>query len=446
MAYPDNQSQSARLYDRALHVLPGGNSRHTVYYPPFPVYAAKGKGARIWDVDGVERIDFINNWSSLFHGHNHPKIVEALKNQTDDLISVGMPTEREIELAERVCDRLPGIEQVRFSNSGTEGVLFAIKAARAYTGRPKIAKIEGAYHGSGDTAGISVAPSPADWGDPDAPVSIAPNGVGPGAAADVIVLPMNKTAAARALIERHADDLAGVIIDPLPSHMGFLRIAPDFLEMLRAETKKRGILLIFDEVYSFRMGYHGAQGVLGVTPDLTALGKVIGGGMPIGAVGGPADLMTDLFDPRSGKPKLGHGGTFNANPMSMAAGSAALDLLDEACFDQVTALGDRLRAGLRDAIKTAGVAGGVTGETSLVALFHTDETITDYRSLVALMGGNPAVMKRAEFFFRHMLANGVYMAAPGLMVLSSAMTDADIDFFLDHALEALRAIANGAAD
>ncbi|HWT43564.1 MAG TPA: aminotransferase class III-fold pyridoxal phosphate-dependent enzyme, partial [Sphingopyxis sp.] len=164
---------SSALYKRALEVMPGGNSRHTIFFPPHPLYAARAAGARVWDVDGVERIDCINNYSSLIHGHNHPEIVAAIREQAGLVTSIAMPTEREIELAEIVCERLPGVERIRFANSGTEGVMFAIKAARAFTGRPKIAKIEGAYHGSDGTAGISVSPDPAQWGDPDAPASVA---------------------------------------------------------------------------------------------------------------------------------------------------------------------------------------------------------------------------------------------------------------------------------
>ena len=436
--YPDKNSKSAQLYDRALNVLPGGNSRHTVFFPPYPIYAARGEGAYIWDVDGVKRTDFTCNWCSLIHGHNHPVIVEALKKQAETLLSVGLPTENEIRLAEILTSRLPGVDRVRFCNSGTEGVLMTLMAARAYTGRSKIAKLEGAYHGSAETARISDEPHPEQWGAPLAPNSVAPRGVGPGAAADVLVLPINETEAARQLISDHGEELAGVIIDPMPSHMGFMPIDDDFLAMLREETEKRGILLIFDEVYSFRLGFNGAQGKLGVTPDLTALGKVIGGGLPVGAIGGKSDIMDDLFDPRSGKSRLLHGGTFNANPMTMAAGAAALDLLDEDCFNYISSLGDRLRAGLRGVLKTLGAPGTVMGASSMAALAHTDKPFRTYRELVGIMASDQNVMASPGRCFRYLLNRGVYVAPMGLMLLSSPMTHADIDELIDRTADALR--------
>jgi glutamate-1-semialdehyde 2,1-aminomutase len=443
--YPDNDSASARLYDRALEVLPGGNSRHTVYFAPYPLYAVRAEGARVWDADGVARLDLINNYSALIHGHNHPQIVEAVTDQAQRLLSIAMPTEREVELAEIVCDRLPGVEQVRFGNSGTEGVMFAIKAARAFTGRSKIAKIEGAYHGSDDAVTVSVNPDPALWGDADAPASVAPAGTSPGAAGDVIVLPMNQVEAGRAILRRHADALAGVILDPLVKNLGYEPATDAFVAMLREETTRAGALLIFDEVYSFRLGYHGAQGALGVTPDLTALGKVIGGGLPIGAVGGRADIMTPLFDPRAGRPKLSHGGTFNANPLTMAAGTAAMRLFDQAAFDRLSALGERLRAGLREAIRLSGVPATVKGAASMTSLFHVEAETHTYRDVAAAMRAHPEARARGERFFHWLLEHGVMIGASGFFVLSTALTEADIDQVCDVALQGLRALDRAAA-
>ncbi len=435
----DKGPLSAALYKRATAVMPGGNSRHTIFFPPHPLYAARADGARVWDVDGVERIDCINNYSSLIHGHNHPAIVAAIREQAGLVSSIAMPTEREIELAEIVCDRLPGVERIRFANSGTEGVMFAIKAARAFTGRAKIAKVEGAYHGSDGTAGISVNPSPAHWGDPDAPASVAPAGTGPGTAADTVIIPMNRVEAARKILRMHGDDLAGVIIDPMVKNLGYTAATPAFLAMLQEETRALGALLIFDEVYSLRLGFHGAQGAVGVTPDLTAMGKIIGGGLPIGAVGGKAEIMDQLFDPR-GSASLSHGGTFNANPLTMAAGVAAMTHFDEAAFDRLTVLGDRLRGGLREALRIAGAPGMVGGATSMVSLFHLEAEITTYRDIAAAMAANPDAMRRTDLFFRRMLDRGYVIAPHGFFVLSTAMTEADIDRLIESALATLRTL------
>ncbi|BCW90795.1 Beta-phenylalanine transaminase [Alphaproteobacteria bacterium SO-S41] len=439
-AYPDMQSNSARLYDRAVKVLPGGNSRHTVFFPPYPVYAVRGAGSRVWDADGVERTDFINNYSSLIHGHNHPAIVGAVVRQAKTLLSVSLPTEAEIRLAELVTERLPCVEQVRFCNSGSEGVLFAIKAARAYTGRSKIAMIEGAYHGSSETAVVSTGPGPDAWGDAANPNAVNGPGNGDSVTRDVVVLPLNDVENARRIIRAHAADLAGVVIDAMPSAIGFLPVAADFLTMIREELDACGGLLVFDEVYSLRLGFNGAQGALGVRVDITALGKIIGGGLPIGAVGGPAHIMSALFDPReAGGARLAHGGTFNANPMTMAAGAAAMELFDRAAFDRVSALGDRLRAGFTEALKISGKPGRVTGTASLCRLGHSDAPLASYRDLYQIRqdGKTPA---RTENFFRHMLNRGVLIGAPGLFILSTAMTEADIDATIEKALEGLRLI------
>ncbi|HEY0300769.1 MAG TPA: aspartate aminotransferase family protein [Rhizomicrobium sp.] len=437
--FPDTKSKSAALYARALRVLPGGNSRTTVYFPPYPIYAARAAGSRVWDVDGVERIDFINNYSSLIHGHNHPKIVEAVIAQAQRLLSISLPTEEEIQLAEIVTARLPGVEQIRFCNSGTEGVMFAIKAARAYTGKAKIAKVEGAYHGSGDTASVSVNPSPSLWGEPEMPASVLGAGSGPGTAEDTVVIPMNDIENTRRILRRHAAELAGVIIDPLVKNLGYAPASAEFVKMLREETAACGALLIFDEVYSMRLGFHGAQGALGVLPDITAMGKIIGGGLPVGAVGGRADIMTEMFDPRA-HAKLSHGGTFNANPMTMAAGVAAMALFDRAAFDRLSALGERLRAGLREAVRIAKVPGTVGGAASMVSLFHMDAEVKTYRDAVAARRSNAQSGVRAETFFRHMLNHGVLMGAPGFFVLSTAVTEDEVDHTIETALAALRSM------
>lgn len=438
--YPDESPASEALHRRALATLPGGNSRHTVHINPFPLYAVRGEGARVIDADGVSRLDCINNYSSLIHGHNHPAVVEAVKRQAEALLAVSMPTEAEIELAEIVCERLPGVDQIRFANSGTEGVLMTVRAARAYTGRRFIAKIEGAYHGSGETQAVSTAPTAAEWGSDDAPRAVAGPGISPGTAADVLVLHMNDIEGTRRALRAHADDLAGVLIDPMTKNLGYQPASPEYLRMLREETTAAGALLIFDEVYSLRLGFNGAQGAVGVTPDLTALGKIIGGGLPIGAVGGRHEIMSELFDPRSGPAKLAHGGTYNANPLTMAAGTAAMRLFDREAFDRLSALGDRLRAGLNEIIRITGVEAHVRGAASIVGVFQGPEAGPTYRDVVRARERNANRAPRTELFFRHMLDHGVLIGAPGFLVLSTAFEEADIDYVLEQALAGFRLI------
>ncbi len=432
---PAPRERSEALHRRALRVLPGGNSRHTVHFDPFPVYAVRGQGSRVWDADGVERIDFINNYSSLIHGHCHPVVTEAVIDQARKLASVSLPTEAEIELAEIITARLPTVEQVRFCNSGSEAVLYAVKLARAVTGRSIVARIEGAYHGSTETATVSSAPTADAFGPAARPSAVAGAGQGRSVAQDVVVLPLNDVDSGRAILRAHAADLAGVLIDPMPSALAFTMPTPAFLAMIREELDASGGLLIFDEVYSLRLGYRGAQEALGVSADITALGKIIGGGLPIGAVGASEAHMS-VLDPRGGA-LLAHGGTFNANPLTMAAGAAAIRLFDEAAFDRLSGLGERLRKGLKEALAISGKPGSVTGAASLARLGHSEMPVANYRDMIALRA-DPVTGDRRDRFFQAMLDDGILMAGPGIMALSTANTAEDVDQLCERALAALR--------
>ncbi|MBZ0148344.1 MAG: aminotransferase class III-fold pyridoxal phosphate-dependent enzyme, partial [Pseudorhodoplanes sp.] len=332
MRYPDDALRSQALYERAKRSLPGGNTRTTVYHAPFPVYATRGEGCRVFDADGVARIDCINNFTAMIHGPAHPKIAEAVMQQAKLGTAFGMPTESEIVLAETLCARVASVERVRFTNSGTEAVMMAIKAARAFTGRPKIAKCEGAYHGSYDYAEVSLDTPPEYWAAND-PKSVAySKGTPEGVLADVVTVPFNDAAASIELIRRHGASLAAILVDPMPNRAGMVPADREYLLALRAVADEVGAVLIFDEVITFRLGFNGAQARFSVTPDLTVFGKIIGGGFAVGAVGGSANIMS-VFDPTRGKPALPHGGTFSANPMTMRAGQVAMTLLDQDAFD-----------------------------------------------------------------------------------------------------------------
>ncbi len=428
MGYPDDASRSASLYRRGQRVMPGGNSRHSVILAPYPLYADHGAGCRVTDVEGVERIDFINNWSSLIHGHRHPVVMAAIDAQLSKIMAVGMPTAVEIELAECLVERVPGIEKLRFSNSGSEGVLMAIRAARAFTGRTRIAKVEGAYHGNPDVVEVSVAPHARDYGSAHAPRSVAATGgIPPSVLEETLVLPFNDPQSSEALIREHGDELAAVVVDPVVSRMGFIEATPEYLGMLRSLTTELDILLIYDEVFSFRLGYHGIQGEVGVIPDLTALGKIIGGGLPVGATGGRADVMA-VFDQTERPLRVEHGGTYNGNPLTMAAGLAGMELLTPAAFSRLEMLGDRLRDGLRGILDELGVPGQVTGRGSLCSLALFDHPLRNYRDVVP----DDKARRAMAGLHCYLLNHGVQIAPSGMFILSTVMTEAEIDYALEQ--------------
>ena len=416
-------SRSAALWARAQGVMPGGNTRTTVYMTPYPPYAASGEGCWITDVEGDRRLDCLNNYTALIHGHAHPAIVEAATRRLARGASFPLPTPEEIELAAVLTERLPSAERVRFTNSGSEAVMMAIKGARAYTGRPKIAKFEGAYHGSYDYAEVSLSSTPEAWGSLAAPVSTAySRGTPPAVLDDVVVLPFNHPEHAVARIEQEAGRLAAVLVDPVPNRVGLMPARRDFLQAMREVTRARGIVLIFDEVISFRVGYHGAQGAFGVTPDMTTLGKIIGGGLPVGAVCGRAEVMA-VFDPTRGTPPAPHGGTFNANPVTMAAGLAAMQLLTPEAFGRLDELGAKLRASLDACFARAGVPGRITGMGSLFRLHPMDRELVDYRSTRT----TPEEAERLVRLVRRLMEHGVLMSVTGLGCLSTPMGDAELE-------------------
>jgi len=417
---------SAALFERATKVLPGGNSRTTVWSAPHPVYAASGQGCWLTDVDGNRYLDMLNNYTSLLHGHSHPAIVDAVTRQLPLGTGFPLPTETEIALAELLCSRVNSIERVRFANSGSEAVMMALKAARAHTSRPKIAKCEGSYHGSYDFAEVSLDSSPQSWGNAD-PKSVPYSaGTPQGVLDNVVVIPFNRSDEAERILRANASELACVMIDPMPSRGGLIPARTEYLEMLRRVADECGMLLIFDEVISFRLGYGGAQGVFGVDPDLTALAKIVGGGFPIGVIAGTADAMA-VFDPRQGKPLAPHGGTFNANPVSMIAGRVAMELMTPAEFERLNALGQRARDGIARAFQKTGIDGQVTGAGSLFRIHMHSLPLVDYRSAHAA-GIDTQTLERV---IRALRDNGVLLAGSGLGALSTPMGEAEVDLFVE---------------
>jgi len=409
---------SAALHAAAREVLPGGDTRTVTYFAPYPVYMERGEGCRLTDVDGNVYIDFLNNYTSLIHGHAHPRITEAVFRQIAKGTVYATPVESQTQLARVICERVPSVERVRFCNSGTEATMSAIRAAKAFTGRDKVLKMEGGYHGTHDAAEVSVAP-PLDLAGPaQAPYPVpASGGLFRGVVDDVVVAPFNDVEATAQIVERHRDDLAAVIVEPVMGAAGAIPAQPEYLHFLREATQSCDALLIFDEVISFRVGYGGAQGTYGVRPDLTAFGKIIGGGFPVGAFGGRADVMA-LFDPQ--RRKLSQSGTFNGNPVTMVAGLAAMELLTREEMARINDLGQRLRQGFRNALSAVGIKGQVTGMGSIVGVHFTDAPVNDYRSAArSARWLNPLV-------HLSLLSRGIFAAPRGLLCISTPMREEEV--------------------
>jgi glutamate-1-semialdehyde 2,1-aminomutase len=321
-----------------------------------------------------------------------------------------------------MVERVDSVEQIRFGNSGTEAIMMAIKAARAYTGRDRIAKFEGAYHGYYDDIQISSSSKPPDWGPENAPASLpSSGGIPKHRIQETLVLPWNDSDASERLLIQHKGELAALIVDPLANRMGFIPPAPGFLEHLREVTRAHGILMIFDEVISFRIGSGGAQGRYGGDPDLTAFGKIMGGGFPIGATGGKKEIMA-AFDPGTKGPRILSGGTFSANPISMTAGVAAMQALDQSTFSRLEDMGTRLRHRLNDLFKKSIQPGQVTGEGSLFRIMMVDRPLRTYRDSI-----EPDAEARCYQLFVALLDAGIMIGSNGLACISTPMGETELD-------------------
>jgi glutamate-1-semialdehyde 2,1-aminomutase len=426
---------SRQLYDRASRVMPGGNTRHSVALAPYPIYARSGSGCRVTDVEGEERVDFLNNYTSLILGHADPRVTEAVQLRVALGSAFTMPTPGEVELAELLTARVGYVDQIRFCNSGSEAVMLAIKAARAFTGRHKIAKFEGAYHGLYDYAEVSEGPTPDDWGDADAPASIVEPGTPENVARDVVVLPWNRLEACRKLIQRNKSDLAALLVDPMPLGIGMIAPRQGFLPWLREETARYGIALIADEVLNFRLSYHGACHASGIAPDLTTFGKIIGGGFPVGAVAGSQRVMS-VFD-HTAALKVHHGGTFNANPVTIAAGLETMRHMTPQEFDRLNRLGEYVRDGLRRLFRDAHRSAQVCGDGSMFLAHLTAEELIDFRSLRGFSRTNPIYGELCH----KMLEYGFILSPRGIFgCLSTPMSEAELDGLVEALGRALSAL------
>ncbi|MCA1360791.1 aspartate aminotransferase family protein [Bradyrhizobium sp. IC3069] len=419
--------KSESSFARARLVFPDGTSRVTIERESGPLYVERGLGSYLFDVDGRKFLDLGANFTTLIHGHAFAPVVEALRYQLQRGSCFANPTEIEIELAALLCGRIPQVDRVRFVNSGTEAVLFAIKAARAFTGRSKIAKLEGAYHGAYDWAEVSLEATPENWGADAAPNSTAFYcGMPVSVLDEVAVLRFNDVEGTQRILSMHAQKLAAVLLDPMPSRGGLIEPKPEFIDAIQQTARRNGILVISDEVLNLRQSFRGASARYGLVPDLVTMGKIIGGGLPIGAIGGRADVMK-VFDASAGRPLLPQGGTFSANPLSMTAGHVAMRHLDHAAFAHLETLGHIVRAGISGAISSRRAPLCVTGAASLFRIHPMTATPNDYRESRPSPAG-ATLMKQLTRFFAE---NGVILPRSAAASISTPMTRADAQFIVD---------------
>ncbi|WP_282125533.1 aspartate aminotransferase family protein [Marinifilum flexuosum] len=396
-----NYKSSLKLYRRAKKVITGGVSRNTIFRRPHPFYVAQAKGSYVTDIDGNTRIDFANNMASLIHGHSHPVIVDAVTEQMQNGTAYTLGSEVEVEFGELLVERNKEFEKIRFVNSGTEAVMSMIKAARAYTGRPKIAKAEGAYHGTYDFAEISQIAEPQNWGDINKPNSVPVTyGTPDSVKKDVIVFPYNDIERTINLLEANKNELACVLIDPVSHRVGMYPIEEKFLLAIYNWTRKNKVLLVFDEVVTYRVTYSGAQHLYPVKPDMTALGKIIGGGFPVGAIAGAAKIMS-VFDPSRKVIKQPHSGTFSANPVTMIAGKTAMQLYDRQAVDKINKMAAIAKEQIQEAIQLADVPVVITGAGSMFRLHFRHKQPRNYRETYQAPEERKVIVDLLDYLFLH---------------------------------------------
>ena len=427
--------RSAALHEMARRVMPGGDTRTVAFHAPYPLVIERGEGWRIQDADGRLYIDLLNNYTSLIHGHGHPAVVAAVADLVPHGTAFPAPNAFQTRLAEILTGRVESVELVRFCNSGTEAGMNALRAARAFTGRDVIVKMEGGYHGTYDDVEVSAHPDPKS---PEAGPANAPRGVldtrgiPRNTLDNVLITPLNDVEAIERLMAARGPEVAAVIVEPVMGSAGMLPAERSYLEALRQLTHDYEALLIFDEVMAFRLEPGGAQEHFGVQPDLTTFAKIIGGGFPVGAFGGRAAVM-EQFDPILPTP-LWQSGTFNGNVVTMAAGVAAMEAYTASEVARINGLGARLREGVRDLLAEAGVTAAVTGYGSFAGLHLGVGAVNTYRDAASADKGLARLLHLA------LLLEGIYVAPRLMMCTSTAMDEETVDDVLAGFRRAVREI------
>lgn len=411
--------RSRERYARAVEAFPGGDTRLATFYPPYPAAIDRAERIDLVDADGNRYLDFIVNYTSLILGHRHPAVMEAVREMLGRVTAVAAPAPSQLELAQELIRRVDSVERVRFTNSGSESTLLAVWAARAYTGRPTLIKTIGAYHGCIPELDRSLRPG---YWSPGVPEASA-----------VRAVPFNDEAALRAAVHESGEELAAVILEPVIASGGVIPPEPGYLQAARQLTEEVGALLIFDEVITFRLSSGGYQKIAGIAPDLTAFAKIIGGGFPVGAVGGRADVM-DVFRPESER-AVAHSGTFNGNPITATAGLKVLELLDASAYEKLEQLGAMVEDGLTRAIERIGAEAQVTRVGSIGYVHFTSEPI---RNADAAQTGDPVA---AAAYHLGLLNRGVFIAPRGMFALATVTEEGDVQHFVDASAELFSALA-----
>ena len=432
--YRQRTKRTREQTERAKRVLPAGHTRGSTQYPPYSTHLHSGKGYYIQDYDGNRYLDMLNNQTSLIHGHAHPAITAAVAEQIQQGTVLGSPTEPLIRLAETICNRTPGIDQIIFNNSGTEATIAAIRTARAYTGRERIIKMDGGYHGLHDSVLVNMK---SDFAAPDGPrPTLTLPGIPVAHKDQSLIAPFNNLAAIEALFEHYPGEIAAVIVEPIPNSGGIIMPQEGYLRGLQDITKRYGALLIFDEVATYRLGRGGYQEVTGVIPDLTALAKIIGGGYPIGAVGGRQDVM-DIYDPAKVADPLFVSGTYHGNVISMVAGQVAMEHFEESEVHRINRLGRLLREGINACCEELGLHAQATGYGSLVRLHWQDEPVIDMGQAARADRNAQDV---AELFHLELMNRGILAILGEKFCISTPMTEKEINLALAEIAETLQTL------
>lgn len=427
--------KSSVLADNAAQVMPAGNTRHTYLFRPRPFYVERAHGCKIVDVDGNERYDFLNNMGVLILGNNHPKVVEAINRAVEQGVGFAAPTEREIQLAKMVCDAAPCAEKVRFTASGTEATMTAMRALRAFSGRDLVAKFEGHYHGTHDYAQVSTQPTPKGSGRRAFPRAVPDSqGIPRAVVRAMLILPWNDFHACETLIRRNKRKLAAVMLDPIANASGLIPPKDNFLRALRECADENDVLLYFDEVLSgFRLAYGGAQEYYNVVPDLATYGKIIGGGFPVGAVAGKEEIMQVFSPSGSTKPKVTHMGTFNGHPVTMAAGIATLNELKAEVYQRLNSNAQRIKTEIEGTLEEMDVMGHVAVAGSFMYLIHFG-----LKGMTNVQDKFRENTQLACQFGLGSICGGIYLVPAHSCNLSAAFSDEDITRSIEIMNEVLR--------